>query len=371
MHIGRLSAKLTPGVFVVEDLVIEGLEPGHRPFLKAKKIEVVLPWWTIFTRKLIVESVEMTDWDMLVETWPSSPGFPNGRHNFPKFTRDSKSTGPKRFTTTLRSMLASRGSSPTRTTARRGARRRAICASRCRAAWRTPRISARASFSDRRSRSRSTSRSARACSRGSPSTARSSTSAGSISPAKGRSRCSPATSTSAAGPSRPTDLVEDRFPDAEEHLLPSRQRSSVSGKGDFHGTFHLFKGGRELKGTFSSPLAGRERVAVPRPARLGAVGAGSDGGDQRDERALRRHRASSTTGWRRSTSGTCPIGASWDVAYRDVDLAQLTDFLETQGLRLGGRATGRNHLDWPLGKWAEKRGEGEVTASAAGGRRRR
>src|SRR5689334_13920971 len=28
MHIGRLSAKLTPGVFVVEDLVIEGLQPG-------------------------------------------------------------------------------------------------------------------------------------------------------------------------------------------------------------------------------------------------------------------------------------------------------------------------------------------------------
>ncbi|MBW8895431.1 MAG: hypothetical protein JF613_04520, partial [Acidobacteria bacterium] len=27
MHIGRLSAKITPGVFVVEDLMIEGLQP--------------------------------------------------------------------------------------------------------------------------------------------------------------------------------------------------------------------------------------------------------------------------------------------------------------------------------------------------------
>src|SRR5207342_2755617 len=35
MHIGRLSAKLTPGVFVVEDLVIEGLQPADSPFLKA------------------------------------------------------------------------------------------------------------------------------------------------------------------------------------------------------------------------------------------------------------------------------------------------------------------------------------------------
>src|SRR6266542_5870358 len=109
IHIGRLSAKLTPGVFVVEDLVIEGLQPTDRPFLTAKKIEVVVPWWTILNRKLIIESIEMTDWDMVVETWPSSPGFPRGRHNFPKFTRDSKSNGPKRFTTTLRSMLASRG----------------------------------------------------------------------------------------------------------------------------------------------------------------------------------------------------------------------------------------------------------------------
>jgi hypothetical protein len=44
LHIGRLSAKLTPGVFVIEDILIEGLEPGHPPFLKAGKIEVVLPW---------------------------------------------------------------------------------------------------------------------------------------------------------------------------------------------------------------------------------------------------------------------------------------------------------------------------------------
>ena len=38
MHIGRLSAKLTPGEFVVEDLLIEGLTPPDRPFLKAKTI---------------------------------------------------------------------------------------------------------------------------------------------------------------------------------------------------------------------------------------------------------------------------------------------------------------------------------------------
>ena len=117
-----LSAKITPGVFVVENLVIEGLQPADRPFLTAKKIEVVVPWWTIFSRKLIVESVEMTDWDMVVETWPSSPGFRAGATTFPKFTRESKSNGPKRFTTTLQKRAGvARAASPTRITGRRGA----------------------------------------------------------------------------------------------------------------------------------------------------------------------------------------------------------------------------------------------------------
>ena len=109
LHIGRLSAKLTPGVFVIEDIVIEGLAPTDRPFLTAKKITVVLPWWTIFTRKLMIESIEMTDWKMIVESFPSSPRFPNGRTSFPKLTPDKKGTGPSRFTTTLKSLLASRG----------------------------------------------------------------------------------------------------------------------------------------------------------------------------------------------------------------------------------------------------------------------
>ena len=44
-----------------------------------------------------------------------------------------------------------------------------------------------------------------------------------------------------------------------------------------------------------------------------------------------------------------PTMATWDVKYRDVDLAQLTDFFETRGLRLAGRATGENRFEWPVG----------------------
>ena len=66
MHIGRLSAKLTPGVFVVEDLVIEGLS---RRIVRScaqedRRLGAVVD---SFSRKLIIESIAMTDWDMVVE----------------------------------------------------------------------------------------------------------------------------------------------------------------------------------------------------------------------------------------------------------------------------------------------------------------
>ena len=61
--------------------------------------------------------------------------------------------------------------------------------------------------------------------------------------------------------------------------------------------------------------------------------------------------------------------ATWDVQYRDVDLSRLTDFLETRGLRLAGRATGTNRLAWPLGEWAMKRGGGVVGHRASARRR--
>src|SRR5919106_342352 len=67
-------------------VVIEGLTPQSKPFLKAKLITVKFPWWIALdwqwrkglSRHIVVESVEMTDWDMFLET------FPGGRHNLPR-----------------------------------------------------------------------------------------------------------------------------------------------------------------------------------------------------------------------------------------------------------------------------------------------
>ncbi|MEN3339808.1 MAG: translocation and assembly module TamB [Acidobacteriota bacterium] len=366
MRIGRRSARITPGVFVVEDLVIEGLEPTDRPFLRAKKIEVVVPWWTIFTRRLTIDSVEMTDWQMVVETWPDTPAHPNGRHNFPRFVHESKSKGPKRFTTTLRWMLASRGSftyedhgTPWGTVAR------------------DLRVSISRGLVDTKYR-------------GSASFADSTITIQSYQPFHAHMD-SRFTIEGADLQFSRIDLLSDgatsamvgnidmsHWPEQTYHITSQidfptqkniffhKENFSASGAGEFRGTFHLFKGGRELKGTFTSPMAGVNAWRFPDlkgsvlwvPDRLEVTNttSGLYGGTAKFDYILAPFGKKDT-----------PTRALWDVAYRDVSLPRLTDFLETKGLRLGGLATGRNHLEWQLGKWAEKRGSGEVTAAAPPG----
>ena len=75
----------------------------------------------------------------------------------------------------------------------------------------------------------------------------------------------------------------------------ARDKFTLSGEGDFTGTFHMFKGGRELKGDFTSALAGVNDYRFPEPRGLAGLGARSDGGDARHRRLLRRHRPTSST----------------------------------------------------------------------------
>ena len=356
MRIGRLSAKLTPGVFVVEDLVIEGLNPSDTPFLTARKITVEVPWWTVFTRRLTIESVEMTDWRMVVET------FPGGRHNFPRLTRERRSQGSRRFTTTLKRVLASRGefvyndhATPWSTVAR------------------SLTVSLDRSLNDYRGRASFSNGTIRIQS---------------YEPFRADMQ-SRFTMDGAKIHFDHIDLISDgarstmdgdldlsRWPEqiyriksnidfpTQKNIFFHRDRFAVSGRGNFEGTFRLFKGGRELKGTFTSPLAGVNEWRFPDlrgavlwvPDRLEITDATSAlyGGQARFD-----YRLAPLGGGRKTF-------AKWDVAYRDVDLARLTDFLETRGLRLAGRITGRNYLEWPLGGWARRTGHGEVTAQSPG-----
>ena len=91
MHIGRLSALVTPGTFALDDVVIEGRTPADRPFFKAKRIYVHVPWWTVLRRHIYVE-LQIDDFDMVVESWAG------GRHNIPRLTRPRSGTSrPSRF----------------------------------------------------------------------------------------------------------------------------------------------------------------------------------------------------------------------------------------------------------------------------------
>ncbi|MFL6280439.1 MAG: hypothetical protein ACJ731_10040, partial [Vicinamibacterales bacterium] len=105
LHIGSLKIRLLTGKVLVEDLSIDGLHAGDRPFFTAKRIAVALDWIPAVSLRpdITISSVEMTDWQMLVERW-------DGGHNFPRFTHDDgKPPGPKRMTTTLKWLRAYRG----------------------------------------------------------------------------------------------------------------------------------------------------------------------------------------------------------------------------------------------------------------------
>jgi hypothetical protein len=363
MHIGRLSAKLTPGVFVIEDLVIEGLEPGHRPFLTAKKITVQLPWWTAFSRKLIIDAITMTDWEMVIETFPASPAYPNGRHSLPKLTPERRDPSqPRRFsmTTTLKAVLANRGKL---TFEDHGTPWSTVAPNLSVQMYRselTNDYRGRASFSD-----------------------------GTVSILAYQPFAAAMHSRFAMQGSKirfdRIDLVSDgarsivtgdldfsRWPEqlyqvhsdidfpTQKEIFFHGQDFSVTGTGVFTGTFHLFKGGRELRGTFHSDVAGVNQWRFPDldgsvlwlPDRLEITRANAklSGGTARfDYRMAPLNRR-----------GT-PARATWDIEHRNVNLATLTDFLETAGLRLAGRASGTHRLVWPLGKWSLLTGYGEVS----------
>jgi hypothetical protein len=362
MHIGKLRAFPLVGDFVIEDLEIEGLTPEDRPFLVAKKIVVDLPWWTAFNRLLIIDDVTMTDWEMVVETFPASTNYPKGRHNLPRFVPPNDPNKPKRpprLSSRLQSVLATRG----KLTYEDHGTPWGIVA---------PDISVRMGWggvtNDYRGRASFSKGIVRIMSY-LPFRADMQTS---FSMQGGKVHFDRMNLLSDGARSVITgDLDFGRWPEqlyqvrsridfaTQKNIFFHGQKFDVSGTGDFTGTFHLFSGGRELKGTFQSDVAGVNDWRFPNlrgnvlwvPDRLEITNATSElyGGTARFDYRMAPLNKRGT-----------PVRASWDVTYQDVSLPRLTDFLETKGLRLDGRASGRNRLEWPVGKWAEKRGNGEL-----------
>jgi hypothetical protein len=354
LHIGGLHFRLYTGRFQVDDLVIDGLNPGDRPFLRAKRIMVSLSWFALINREVLLDSVEMTDWEMLTER------FADGSHNFPKFTRES--TGPRRFTTTLSYVRAHRGQ---------------FAFEDHGAPWST--IGRNLDIT---------------VSKGIDYRGRASFEGGTVTigdhlpmwahmqmqfkldgPKVHVEKLDLQTDGAVSAITGDVDLARwpeqlwnvnsrVRFPRMRE-IFFRNEPWVLSGDGRFAGTFHLFKGGRELKGTFESPLLGVYDYRFPNlkgallwlPDRFEVTDASADlyGGRSAFSYSM------APLGQR------TPATAQFDATYERVDLSQFTDFLETRGVRLAGSWSGRNLLEWPLGRFSEHRGEGEMTVAAPPG----
>lgn len=357
LHLGRLSVNLLRGRFVVEDLRIEGLRPDDRPFFTARRLDIRMPWWSIVTGELFIESVVLSDWEMLVET------FPGDVHNFIRIPRREPGGGPSRFVTTVQLVRAERGQftledhgTPWSTIARnldvtvaklddyRGEARFSggtVQIQQFEPMWAD--MSCSFAIVD-----------------------------GKILIDRLRLDSDGATSdvTGEVDLARWPEqiyVVKSRvdFPRMRE-LFFAGDDFSLFGEGHFDGTFHLYKGGRELKGTFRSAMAGVNDFRFPDLA--GAL-------VWLPERFDVTEATSGFSGGRaRFTYSMAPLGdddglpaiARFDATYEDVDLLALSDFFELDGIRVMGRARGRNLLEWPLGRFRDRRGEGEIVAAPPG-----
>ena len=59
--------------------------------------------------------------------------------------------------------------------------------------------------------------------------------------------------------------------------------------------------------------------------------------------------------------------ARFDATYANINLTAFTDFEQLPGLRFAGAATGQNLLEWPLGRFADAHGEGQIAVAPPSG----
>jgi len=351
LHLGRLGIQIARGRFVVEDVRIEGLRKGDAPFFTAKTIKADFPWWQVFsTREFLIRSVEMTDWTMQIEKFRQGNSMPNLKR------RTKTPPGPKRFTTTLRHLHAYRGQFTfvdhgTWTTV---ARNLDISVRRG-----TAEYVGTATITDGRVRIRD------------------------YEPMRADMRVKFTVDGSLlrlpeidlytdGAHSRVTGEVDFGRPwpqmiyhvDSQVDLWRMREIFFANeswqshGEARFKGDFHLFPGGHELKGDFTSGIAYVNAFAFP---------------DLRGSLVWEPHRFEVTKATARFYDGAAsfryriapisaptPAVARFDLAYRGVDLALLSDAIGMRGLRLLGTATGDNVLEWPLGAFSQRRGSGRM-----------
>ena len=327
-----------------------------------------LPWWTIVTRKLIVESVDMTDWHMVVETFPERPpqlSEVHARAQRPAGTEplhddaSARSCGARpvhlrgsRHAVEHRRPQPRRDAVPERRRQRLSRRRVVLerhdqdpelrAVPRRHAVRASSSTTARCTFdridltSDGRGLGhRRRGRSGALAGADLPRQVAASTSR--------RRRTSSSTAIASAPPARGT----------------SRARS-------------IFQGRPRAEGHVHQPDGRRERLALSEPARRRCSGCPTGSRSPTRRASSTAARPASTTGWRRSASKACRRCATLGRAVpRRRSLAADRLSRDARACASPAARPARNRLDWPLGKWAVKRGDGDVDVDAAARRRDR
>ncbi len=356
MHIGRLSVRLLTGKFALDDVVIDGLAPGDRPFLRAKRIDVSLSWVAMVNREVLLDSIEMTDWDMLVEQWA------NGRHNFPKLSTGPK--GRKRFTTTLQYVRARDGrftfedhGTPWSTVARNlDVTVRHLNGYRGEAAFTGGTVTIQRyvpMWADMEASFRID---------------------GGVVHFDRIALKTDGAESIVTGDADIAHWPEQRYQVKSvvdfhrmREIFFAGEPYTLSGQGLFDGVFHLYHGGRALTGRFQSGVLGLQLGAYDYrfPGVRGSLGWFPDRFDVVDTTA------GFHGGAARLAYSIAPLGqnrparANFTAEWQNVDMASLSDFLELKGIRLAGRWSGRNRLEWPLGRFGDHVGEGVWDMSPA------
>ena len=358
VRIGRLSIHILRGRVLVEDFSIGGFAPGDRPFFVAKHLSLGLNWLTVFkpVPEFTITSVELTDWHMLVERWADHT-------SFPKFLPDNdRPRGPRRFTTTLRSLRAWRGQ---------------FVYEDHQVPWtitapnidmdmtNLPKYHGNAVFHGGVVQIQNHL----------PMWVNFKASYTLDGPRVHLDRIDLLTDGAETVASGDVDFA--RWPEqtyrvkSAVHFQRMREifwtdeKWVVAGDGDFNGIFRLFKGGHELSGTFASQEAGVNGYPFPRlygslrwtpqAFEVWDAGAGFYGGDATFAYSIK------------------PLGqptrptARFDASVSGADLASFTDDEDLAGVRFGGAATGQVLIEWPLGRFAERTGGGRFAVTPPGG----
>ena len=367
--IGRVGVRLLSGRFFVEDLVIGGLDPGDRPFLTAERITLSTVWAALLRGEFLADSVSMTNWQMLAES------FPDGRQTFPAFVRQSEETSGvvsaqpgqtpdaaatddeagRRFVATLQYLNASDGEFRLED---HGAGWSVVAPNLDFTITKIHDYRGRASFSG--------------------GTIQISdfepmwvdmVADFNIDGAKVQlTRIDLATDGASTVLQGHVDLAN--FPemsyDLESDINLTRMREiffaaddfTAAGDARFSGTFHKFEGGHDLRGLFTSEVGGINQFEFPglegallwRSDRFEVwdVVAGLYGGQAWFDFSM------------------APLGAKYpgqavfDVRYEDIDVTQLGRVLELDGIRPVARASGRTRVEWPVGRFDEFRNIGSI-----------